>query len=64
MPRLEALRDYLAEARHYKDRAEHLRAIAAQDANPQTREALLAAAGDYDRLASKVIDLVKKKPPP
>jgi hypothetical protein len=58
------MRDSFAEAQHYKERAEHLRALAAQDENLQTREALLAVARDYDRLASKSMNLAQQKRAP
>ncbi|MBW8708296.1 MAG: hypothetical protein JF627_03380 [Alphaproteobacteria bacterium] len=48
--------DYLSKAQLYRVRAENLRALAAQDENLQTREALLAVARDYDREASKLLN--------
>jgi hypothetical protein len=47
----------LAKAQYYREHAENLRALAAQDDNLQTREALLAVARDYDRLSSKFLSV-------
>jgi hypothetical protein len=58
------MRDNFTEAQHYKERAEHLRALAAQDENLQTRESLLAVARDYDRLVSKFMNLAQQKREP
>jgi hypothetical protein len=58
------MRDNFAEAQHYRERAENLRALAAQDENLQTREALLAVAHDYDRLAAKFMNLAQQKQAP
>ena len=42
-----------SKAQHYRDQAEHLRMLAAQDDNPETREALLSVARKYDQLSAK-----------
>jgi hypothetical protein len=55
------MRDNFAEAQHYKERAEHLRALAVQDQNLQTREALMKVARDYDRMASKIMSQAEQK---
>jgi hypothetical protein len=55
------MRDSFAEAQHYKERAEHLRALAVQDQNLQTREALMAIARDYDRMALKIMSQAEQK---
>jgi len=40
-------------AQHYREQAENLRKLAAQDSNAETREALLSVALSYDRLSTK-----------
>jgi hypothetical protein len=61
VPRAGGMRDNFAEAQHYKERAEHLRALAVQDQNLQTREALMKVARDYDRMASKIMSQAEQK---
>jgi hypothetical protein len=56
------MRDRFAQAQHYSERAEQLRTLAAQDENLQTRDALLAVARDYDRLASKLLSSAQRAP--
>jgi hypothetical protein len=45
--------DHLRKAAHYRDQAAHLRTLAEQDENVETREALLQVARTYDRLHIK-----------
>lgn len=49
--------DNLLRSQRYREQAENLRALAAQDDNLQTREGLLAVARDYDRLSAKHLKL-------
>ena len=54
----------IGRAQTYYERAESLRMLAAQDEQIETREALLAVARSYDRLATKFLDLAKRDPSP
>ena len=47
----------------YRQRAEHLRIVADGISNPESREALLQVAGDYERLAYKIEMMVGVLPP-
>ena len=47
------MQDNFTKASHYRDQAAHLRNLAAQDENPDTREALLSVARKYGALAVK-----------
>jgi hypothetical protein len=47
----------LTKAHHHRGHAENLRALAAQDDNLPTREALLVVARTYDRLYEKFLAL-------
>ena len=49
--------DHLKKAMHYRDQAIHLRLLAGQDENVETREALLQVARTYDRLHIKHLAL-------
>jgi hypothetical protein len=51
----------LTKAKHYRDQAENLRKLAAQDENTSTREALLSVARTHDRLYTKYLGLAKPK---
>ena len=52
----------LERAHRYRDEAIHLRQLAGREEDARRRESLLAAAGSYDRLYSKWLDLAM--PPP
>ena len=46
--------DDLTRAAHYRDKAASLRKMAEEDANPDTRAALLSVANQYDRICTKL----------
>ena len=48
--------DDLTRAAHYRDKAENLRKIAGDDANPDTRAALLSVANQYDRICNRLLE--------
>jgi hypothetical protein len=48
--------DYLSKAQRYREQAVNLRALAVKDEKPQTREALLAVARDYDCEAAMLLN--------
>jgi len=50
------MEDDITRAARYRDKAENLRRIAAEDANPDTRAALLSVADQYDRICAKLLE--------
>jgi len=55
--------DNLTKAKHYRDQAENLRALAAQEDNLEARKALISTAGTYDRLHEKFLDRARQEQP-
>ena len=55
------MQDNVTKANRYRDQAAHLRSLAAQDDNPETREALLSVARTYDRLSAKYSAMIDPK---
>lgn len=51
------MEDALLKAQHYRDRAAHLRSLAAKDENPNTHKALLQMAESCDRLYQKYLEV-------
>lgn len=49
--------DPLTKAQHYRHQALHMRELAEKDDNPQTREALIQLAENYERLYRKFVDI-------
>jgi hypothetical protein len=47
---------YLSVAQHYRDRAAHIRELAARDDNQDIRNTLTKLAATYDRLCQKYLD--------
>jgi hypothetical protein len=47
--------DHLLRAQHYRDQAAHMRELAAEDQNEETRKALISLAENYDRLCLKYL---------
>jgi hypothetical protein len=58
------MNDNLTKARRYRDEAENLRILAAQDENISTRERLLTVAGEYDRLYAKYLSIAGERVKP
>jgi hypothetical protein len=54
--------DSLARAQHYREQAAHMRELAAQDQNDETRKALISLAENYDRLCLKYLGLTGQTP--
>jgi hypothetical protein len=55
------MRDNLAEAQRCRERAEHLRMLAARNEIVQIQDALLAVARDYEGLASEYLRRAQQK---
>jgi hypothetical protein len=47
--------DHLSKAQHYRDQAEHMRLLAAGEANDGLRNSMLSLAENYDRLCQKFL---------
>ena len=50
------MRNDMRRARHYRNRAISIRALGIEDANPETKMALLSMADEYDRLCIRLLE--------
>ena len=54
------MQDLLTKAKHYRDQADTLRALADRDDNPTSKDALIALADTYDRLCWKFLEAAQR----
>jgi hypothetical protein len=54
------MEDDLTRAALYRDKAANLRKMAEEDANPDTRGALLSVADQYDRICARLLERPRK----